>query len=174
MERQAIYHLHRTLPFMTFFPVSFLPTRTKLVLLWGLHILYSARYKSGGALPGIWGNGVSSGEGGEGGPGPPNKEGDKQSNPSEEGGNMEQEEAGRNESGVMKRNQREQSEHLQKRLFNNVIECTSMMLKLMLRLFQENKSICIHPLMSRHCTSLCHVWHSMYYFSSYTPSALCV
>jgi hypothetical protein len=41
------------------------------------------------------GNGVSSGEGGEGGPGPPNKEGDKQSTPSEEGGNMEQEEEGR-------------------------------------------------------------------------------
>ncbi len=40
------------------------------------------------------GNGVSSGEGGEGGPGPPNKEGDKQSTPSEEGGNMEQEEEG--------------------------------------------------------------------------------
>ncbi len=38
------------------------------------------------------GNGVSSREGGEGGPGPPNKEGDKQSTPSKEGGNMEQEE----------------------------------------------------------------------------------
>ncbi len=32
---------------------------------------------------------------GEGGPGPPNKEGDKQSTPREEGGNMEQEEEGR-------------------------------------------------------------------------------
>jgi hypothetical protein len=41
------------------------------------------------------GIGVSSGEGGEGGPGPPNKEEDKQSTPSEEGGNMEQEEEGR-------------------------------------------------------------------------------
>ncbi len=41
------------------------------------------------------GNGVSSGEGGKGGPGPPNKEGDKQSTLSEEGGNMEQEEEGR-------------------------------------------------------------------------------
>jgi hypothetical protein len=41
------------------------------------------------------GNGVSSGGEGEGGPGPPNKEGDKQSTPSEEGGNMEQEEEGR-------------------------------------------------------------------------------
>ncbi len=41
---------------------------------------------------GLEGNGVSSGEGGEGGPGPPDKEGDKQSTPSEEGGNMEKEE----------------------------------------------------------------------------------
>ncbi len=40
------------------------------------------------------GNWVSSGEGGEGGPGPPNKEGDKQSIPSEEGGKMKQEEEG--------------------------------------------------------------------------------
>ncbi len=38
-------------------------------------------------------NGVSSGEGGEGGP--PDKDGDKQSTPSEEGGNMEKEEKGR-------------------------------------------------------------------------------
>jgi hypothetical protein len=38
------------------------------------------------------GNGVSSGEGGEGGPGPPSRERDKQSTPSKEGGNMEQEE----------------------------------------------------------------------------------
>jgi hypothetical protein len=35
------------------------------------------------------GNGVNSGGEGEGGPGPPNKEGDKQSTPSKEGGNME-------------------------------------------------------------------------------------
>ncbi len=41
------------------------------------------------------GNGVSSGEWGEGGPGPRDKEGDKQSIPSEEGGNMEKEEEGR-------------------------------------------------------------------------------
>jgi hypothetical protein len=41
------------------------------------------------------GNGVSSGEGGEEEPGPSNKEGDKQSTPGEEGGNMEQEEEGR-------------------------------------------------------------------------------
>jgi hypothetical protein len=39
------------------------------------------------------------------------------------------------------------------------------MLKLMLCLFQENtsygvKTICIHPLMSHHCTSLRHIWHS--------------
>jgi hypothetical protein len=38
------------------------------------------------------GNGVSLGEGGEGGPGPPGKKRDKQSSPSKEGGNMEQEE----------------------------------------------------------------------------------
>ncbi len=42
------------------------------------------------------------------------------------------------------------------------------LLNLMLRLFQENKSygvkpICSHPLMSRYCTSLCHVWHTNYY-----------
>ncbi len=37
------------------------------------------------------GNGVSSRGEGEGGPGPPNKEGDKQSIPSEAGDNMEQE-----------------------------------------------------------------------------------
>jgi hypothetical protein len=41
------------------------------------------------------GNGVSSGEGGEGGAGLPSGEGDKQSTPSKEGGNMEQEEEGR-------------------------------------------------------------------------------
>jgi hypothetical protein len=41
------------------------------------------------------GNGVRSKEGGEGGPGPPDGEGDKQSTPSEEGGNMEKEEEGR-------------------------------------------------------------------------------
>jgi hypothetical protein len=41
------------------------------------------------------GNKVSSGEGGEGGPGPPSREGDKQSTPNKEGGNMEQEEEGR-------------------------------------------------------------------------------
>ncbi len=41
------------------------------------------------------GNGVSSGEGDEGGLGPPDKEGDKQSTLSEEGGNMEQEEEGK-------------------------------------------------------------------------------
>ncbi len=41
------------------------------------------------------GNGVSSGEGGEGGPGPPRREEDKQSTPSREGDNMEQEEEGR-------------------------------------------------------------------------------
>jgi hypothetical protein len=40
-----------------------------------------------------------------------------------------------------------------------------LMLKLILRLFQENKSygiktICIHPLMSRRCTSQHHVWNT--------------
>jgi hypothetical protein len=45
-----------------------------------------------GCCLGPKGNGVSSGEGGEGGPGPPDKEGAKQSTPSEEVGNMEQEE----------------------------------------------------------------------------------
>ncbi len=56
-------------------------------------------------------------EEGEGGPGPPNKEGDKQSIPSKEGGNMEKEEEGRRrkeESGMTKRNLCAQSEHLQK------------------------------------------------------------
>jgi hypothetical protein len=38
------------------------------------------------------GNGVSLGEEGEGGQGPPSKKRDKQSSPSREGGNMEQEE----------------------------------------------------------------------------------
>ncbi len=41
------------------------------------------------------GNGVSSRKGGEREPGPPDGEGDKQSTPSEEGGNMEKEEEGR-------------------------------------------------------------------------------
>jgi hypothetical protein len=41
------------------------------------------------------GNGVSSRERGEGGPGPPDKKRDKQSTPSKEGGNMEQEEEGK-------------------------------------------------------------------------------
>jgi hypothetical protein len=41
------------------------------------------------------GNGVCLGEGGKGGPGLPDKGRDKQSNPSKEGGNMEQEEEGK-------------------------------------------------------------------------------
>ncbi len=41
------------------------------------------------------GNGVSPGEGGEGGLGPSDQEQDKQSTPSKEGGNMEQEEEGK-------------------------------------------------------------------------------
>ncbi len=68
------------------------------------------------------------------------------------------------ESGVIMRNQHAQSEHLQEGFCNNVIKSSLMMLKLMLCLLQENKSysvkpICIHPLMSRHHTSLHHVWH---------------
>jgi hypothetical protein len=58
------------------------------------------------------------------------------------------------------------SEHLQERFCNNVIECTVMLLilKLIPCLFQENKSygvktICIHHLKSRCCTSQDHVWH---------------
>ncbi len=39
--------------------------------------------------------GSAQGKGGEGGPGPPDKEEDKQSTPSKEGGNMEQEEEGK-------------------------------------------------------------------------------
>jgi hypothetical protein len=41
------------------------------------------------------GNGVSSKREGEGGPGPPDKEGDKQSTPSKEEGNIEQEKEGK-------------------------------------------------------------------------------
>jgi hypothetical protein len=52
-------------------------------------------FKGVGCCLGPEGNGVSSREGGEGGPGPPDKEGDKQSNPSKKGGNMEQEEEGK-------------------------------------------------------------------------------
>ncbi len=67
---------------------------------------------------------------------------------------------------MMKRNRLTQSEHLQKGFFfNNEIKCTLMMLKLILRLFQENKSygikpICLHPLMSHYWTSLRQVWHN--------------
>ncbi len=58
------------------------------------------------------GNGVSSGEGGEGGPGPPSKEGDKQSNPARKEATWSRRKT--EESGMTKRNQRAQSEHLQK------------------------------------------------------------
>ncbi len=74
-------------------------------------------------------NGVSSGEGGEGGPGPPKKEGNKQSTPQRE---RRQHGAGgrrKDESGVTKRNQHAQSEHLQK-AFNSVFKCSLMMLKI--------------------------------------------
>jgi hypothetical protein len=52
-------------------------------------------YGGVGRYLGPEGNGVSSGEGGERGPDPLDKERDKQSNPSKEGGNMEQEEEGK-------------------------------------------------------------------------------
>jgi hypothetical protein len=58
----------------------------------GIYILPDTR---AGRCLGPEGNGVSSREKGEGGPGPPGGEGDKQSTPSEEGGNMEKEEEGR-------------------------------------------------------------------------------
>jgi hypothetical protein len=110
------------------------------------------------------GNGVSSGEGGEGGPGPPSKEEDKQSTPSKEGGNMEQEEEGRT-SQAWWRGTSVHRVSIFKKVFNYVIKCTLMMLLLRVCLFQENKSfgvkpICIHPLMSRHHASLRHVWHT--------------
>ncbi len=52
---------------------------------------------------------------------------------------------------MTKGNQRAQSEHLQRAIIN-MFKCSLVMLKLMLRLFQENKSygvkiICIHHLM---------------------------
>jgi hypothetical protein len=52
-------------------------------------------YGGVGRCLGPEGNGISSGGGGERGPGPPDKGRDKQSNPSKEGGNMEQEEEGK-------------------------------------------------------------------------------
>ncbi len=52
-------------------------------------------YEGVGCCQGPEGNGVSPGEEDEGGPGPPDKERDKQSIPSKEGGNMEQEEEGK-------------------------------------------------------------------------------
>ncbi len=58
-----------------------------------IQLLYvTVPYGGVGRCLGPEGNGVSSGVGGEGGPGPPDKERDKQSNPSKEGGNMDQEE----------------------------------------------------------------------------------
>ncbi len=55
----------------------------------------SVPYKEVGSCQGPGGNGVRPGEGGKGGPGPPDKGRDKQSSPSKEGGNMEQEEEGK-------------------------------------------------------------------------------
>jgi hypothetical protein len=71
------------------------------------------------------------------------------------------------ESGVTKRTQRAQSEHSQRVLMYSNFIILSMMLKLMLYLFQENKSygvktICIHPLMLRHRTSPRCVWHNLF------------
>ncbi len=52
-------------------------------------------YKGVGRCLGPERNGVSLGVGGEGGPGPPDRGQDKQFSPSKEGGNLEQEEEGK-------------------------------------------------------------------------------
>ncbi len=57
--------------------------------------LTTVPYRGVGRCLGPEGNGVSSVIRGEGGPGPQDKERDKQSNPSKEGVNMEQEEEGK-------------------------------------------------------------------------------
>jgi hypothetical protein len=66
-----------------------------------------------GCCLGPEGNGVSSGEGGEGGPGPPRSGEDKQSTPSKEHGEGRRR---KDESGVMKKSQRAQSEHFSRSL----------------------------------------------------------
>ncbi len=63
------------------------------------------------------GNGVSSGERGEGGPGPSDKKQDKQSTPSKEGDNMEQEGEGK-KSQALQRGPSMQSEHSQRTFIN--------------------------------------------------------
>ncbi len=111
----------------------------------------------------LWpeGNGVSSGEGGEGVPGPSRREEDKQSTPRKEGDNMEQEEEGRTSRSWWRRASVHRVSIFKKAFFNNIISVILLMLKLILHLFQENKSygvktICIHPLPSHH-----HIWHNI-------------
>ncbi len=74
------------------FPLLLIPIYTYIYIhiYLGIYILPDTR---AGRCLGPEGNGVSSREKGEKGPGPPG--GDKQSTPSEEGGNMEKEEEGR-------------------------------------------------------------------------------
>jgi hypothetical protein len=60
-----------------------------------MHTYVSVPYAGIEQCLGPEGNGVSPEERRDGGPGPPDKEQDKQSSPSEEGGNMEQEVEGR-------------------------------------------------------------------------------
>ncbi len=60
----------------------------------------------------------------------------------------------------MKKNQRAQSEHFQEDICSSMIACNIVRIKIMLRLFQENKSygvksISIDPL-STHCCTLQH------------------
>jgi hypothetical protein len=65
------------------------PTKIKLKL---YKFIKTCAQHKGSALTGTlgkWGQGRGRGEGG---PGPPSREGDKQSTPNKEGGNMEQEE----------------------------------------------------------------------------------
>jgi hypothetical protein len=59
------------------------------------HIVLAVPDGGVGDCLGPEGNEVSSGEGGEGELGPPDKKRDKQSTPSKEGGNLEQEEEGK-------------------------------------------------------------------------------
>ncbi len=97
-------------------------------------------------------NGVSSGEGGEEGPSPPDKKQDIAVNSQQ--GRRQYGAGGRRkeESGVMKRTQRAQSEHSQ-RTFINVFKFYYIVndVKINVVFVQENKSygvktICIHPL----------------------------
>jgi hypothetical protein len=72
----------------------------------------------------------------------------------------------KDESGMMKKSQRAQSEPLQEGFVTMYLDVMLLMLKLILHLFQETKSygvktICIHPLTSRRCTSHHYVWHNL-------------